>query len=178
MHFDPEFWNHIELRSSCLKLLSETVESSALEEIMEMWVPDYCMKEPDFSNSSNFQQRTKVAGPKRRRTKDDKNPKTFKRFKASSDKAAHSAVDHSVKKRRKPGKKASTEYLRQCFWQLGKMQEDPRAHHRLLIRLSEKNPPKRNMSNLQWIVEDPDILEQSDYRKLKPNGKKIDNSTF
>uniref|UniRef100_H2UDI8 Uncharacterized LOC105416776 n=1 Tax=Takifugu rubripes TaxID=31033 RepID=H2UDI8_TAKRU len=46
LHFDPEFWNLIALRTNCLKLLSEKVVSSALEEIMEdKWILNYCSKE-------------------------------------------------------------------------------------------------------------------------------------
>ncbi|XP_023683377.2 uncharacterized protein [Paramormyrops kingsleyae] len=47
LFFDPEFWNLITLRTNCLKLMSEKVMKTALNEIMEeeKWIPDYCEKE-------------------------------------------------------------------------------------------------------------------------------------
>uniref|UniRef100_A0A8C6UIV5 C2H2-type domain-containing protein n=1 Tax=Neogobius melanostomus TaxID=47308 RepID=A0A8C6UIV5_9GOBI len=51
LYFDPEFFNLIALRTSCLKLINEKVLSAALEEIMEeKWVP-YCLREIKSSSS-------------------------------------------------------------------------------------------------------------------------------
>uniref|UniRef100_H2LP15 C2H2-type domain-containing protein n=1 Tax=Oryzias latipes TaxID=8090 RepID=H2LP15_ORYLA len=47
LHFDPEFWNLIALRTNCLKLMNKKVVSPVLEEIMEdRWISKYCAKDP------------------------------------------------------------------------------------------------------------------------------------
>ncbi|KAM6893935.1 uncharacterized protein FYW49_020269 [Xenentodon cancila] len=54
LHFDPEFWNLITLRTSCLNLMSGKVVSAALLEIMEdKWLAKYCAKEPASRSSTS-----------------------------------------------------------------------------------------------------------------------------
>ena len=107
LYFDPEFWNLMALRASCINLMSQTVESAALEEILE-WVPDpdCCPQNPDLNlntHSSDIQQSTEVAkdqaGPKECQTKDDTN---------------------HVTTRQRTKKETSLESFRRSFWQLGK----------------------------------------------------------
>uniref|UniRef100_A0A3Q3GPS2 Uncharacterized LOC110001337 n=1 Tax=Labrus bergylta TaxID=56723 RepID=A0A3Q3GPS2_9LABR len=54
LHFDPEFWNLIALRTNCLKLMSDKVVSAALEEIMEdKWILKYCTKDSAFRSGTS-----------------------------------------------------------------------------------------------------------------------------
>ncbi|KAM6945714.1 zinc finger protein 654-like [Aplochiton taeniatus] len=46
LYFDPEFFNLMNLRTNCLKLMSEKVMTSALEEVIEdVWEPNHWTKE-------------------------------------------------------------------------------------------------------------------------------------
>ncbi|XP_064878212.1 uncharacterized protein LOC135573287 [Oncorhynchus nerka] len=111
LYFDPEFWNLLNLRTNCLKLMSE--KKAALARMMmedDGWVSNYCStatKEPCCSWSANLSERVQpkhvetkpaqkhvqikpfhqVTAPKRRFQKEEKNhvstaPVAAKRVKA------------------------------------------------------------------------------------------------
>ncbi|XP_017570590.1 uncharacterized protein znf654 [Pygocentrus nattereri] len=46
LFFDPEFWSLLNIKTNCLKLMSDKVAKAALCEIMEedKWVPNYCAR--------------------------------------------------------------------------------------------------------------------------------------
>ncbi|KAK5847793.1 hypothetical protein PBY51_016894 [Eleginops maclovinus] len=154
LYFDPEFWNLIALRSNCLKLLSDKVVSSALEEIMEdKWILSYCTKEPaSRSRKSACQKGSKGAGAKKRHHKEDTDTAS-KRLKGPGKTRLN---DHTVKKKGNQGLPAS-EPLRRSFWQLDRLQDNVAAEYgelRRTTRLSEKNPPKRRIRKPKWLLED------------------------
>lgn len=189
LYFDPEFWNLIALQTNCLKLMSETVVSAVLEEIMEeKWIPNYCAKEPDFQSSTSVCQKGSKgafqAAAKKRHHKEDSHRKeatetASRRLKAGPGKTQLNA-DHAVKKKgnqgSRPLKEASTEHLRRSFWQLDKIRDNVAivyGEHRRTTRLSEKNPPKRRIRKPKWLLEDSGTLEENNVApKIKKHGLK------
>ncbi|KAF7663088.1 hypothetical protein LDENG_00218420 [Lucifuga dentata] len=186
LYFDPEFWNLIALRTNCLKLMSEKVDSAALEEIMEEnWVPNYCTKHPNFySGTTECQGGIKgadQAGAKKRQHKENRSDMASKRIKVSPGRTRVTA-EHTVKKKGNQGlrsmKEASSEPIRRSFWQLDKIQDDlawqfGSGEHRRTTRLSEKNPPKRRIRKPKWLLEDSGTLEKNKTRsKVKKHGMK------
>ncbi|XP_028256049.1 uncharacterized protein LOC114432319 [Parambassis ranga] len=168
LYFDPEFWNLIALRTNCLKLMSEKVVSSALEEIMEdKWISSYCTKEPvSRSNTSECQRqrrRALRAAAKKRHHKEGSDTAS-KRLKVEPGKT-RPGVDNSVKKK---GNRPLKEPLRRSFWQLDRIRDN--VEHRRTTRLSEKNPPKRRIRQPRWLMEDSGKLEDNVSLKMKKHG--------
>ncbi|XP_042369384.1 uncharacterized protein LOC121963082 [Plectropomus leopardus] len=161
LYFDPEFWNLITLRTNCLKLMSEKVVSAALEEIMEdKWILSYCTKEPaSRSSTSVCQKGSKEAAAKKQHLKEDrlhKEDAASKRLKVGPGRTRLN-VDHTVRKRGRPLKNASSQPLRRSFWQLDRLQDNVAVGYgelRRTTRLSEKNPPKRRIRQPKWLLED------------------------
>lgn len=183
LYFDPEFWNLIALRTNCLKLLSEKVVSSALEEIMEdKWILNYCTKEtaPPSSNAV-CQKGSRRARPtqKRYRKKDRlKEDLTIpsKRLRLGPGKTLFN-VDHTVKRKNnqasRTGKGRTSEPLRRSFWQLDRLKDSRGYEDRRITRLSEKNPPKRRIRTPKWLLEDSGTLEKNNSTtKIKKHGLK------
>ncbi|CAJ1087550.1 uncharacterized protein LOC117808450 [Xyrichtys novacula] len=173
LYFDPEFWNLIALRTNCLKLMSEKVVSTALEEIMEdKWILKYCTKDSSFRSSRAVCKKGKKeelqTSCKKRHLKGDTNAAS-KRLKMGSGRTRlHS--DHTVKKRGSQGSRPLRDKpLRRSFWQLDKMQDS--ADLRRTTRLSEKNPPKRRIRTPRWLLEDSGTLEENNApSKMKRHG--------
>lgn len=153
LYFDPEFWNLIALRTSCLKLMSEKVVSSALEEIMEdKWILNYRTKEPGFQSRRSACRRGSkgtAQAPAKKRQLDEDADAASKRLKAGPGKD----VNHTGKgKGARPLKVGSSMPMRRSFWQLDRHQDN--GELRRTTRLSEKNPPKRRIRRPKWLVED------------------------
>ncbi|KAG7503741.1 microtubule-associated protein futsch-like [Solea senegalensis] len=154
LHFDPEFWNLIALRTNCLKLMSERVVGAALEEIMEdKWIPSYCTKESTFQSSRSLCQKGSQeeiqAAEKNRHHKDGN-------------------TDHTAKKKGTHGSRLRRESLsqplRRSFWKLDRIQDGVTVRygeHRRTTRLSEKNPPKRRIRTPKWLLEDSGTVEKN-----------------
>ncbi|XP_056157568.1 uncharacterized protein LOC130131818 [Lampris incognitus] len=185
LYFDPEFWNLIALRTSCLKLMSEKVLNAALEEIMdENWVSNYCAKDPTMRSNThptNCHKQTEGEGAhyqaaaKKHHHKETRNFMASKRNKMCPSKTGISD-NHTVKKKRNQGsrsiKEPSSESFRRSFWQLDKTKDNfaqqfGYGEHRRITRLSEKNPPKRRIRTPRWLLEDSGTLENSAPPKLK-----------
>ncbi|XP_047433145.1 zinc finger protein 654-like [Mugil cephalus] len=189
LYFDPEFWNLIALRTNCLKLMGEKVESAALEEIMEdKWISNYCTKEPTSrSKASVCHKRRKSAlqaAARKRHHKGDRHHKDGtdtepKRLKLGPGKT-RLKVDHTGKKKgnkvSQSLKDASCQPLRRSFWQLDRTWDSVAmryAEQRRTTRLSEKNLPKRRIRKPRWLVEDSATLERNNVPlKMKKNGLK------
>lgn len=182
LHFDPEFWNLIALRTSCLKLLSEKVVSSALEEIMEdKWILNYCTKETaPISSKSERQKGNGGARPtqKRYRKGDRLNEDLAipsKRLRLGPGKTLFN-VDHTVKRKNNKASRTvkgrTAEPLRRSFWQLDRLKDSRGCEDRRITRLSEKNPPKRRIRTPKWLLEDSGTLEK------KKSTKKIKKQRF
>ncbi|KAL3045671.1 hypothetical protein OYC64_013843 [Pagothenia borchgrevinki] len=170
--FDPEFWNLIALRSNCLKLLSDKVVSSALEEIMEdKWILSYCTKDPaSRSRKSVCQKGSKGAGAKKRHHKEDTDTAS-KRIKGTGKTRLN---DHTVKKKGNQGS-PSSEPLRRSFWQLDRLQDNVAAEYgelRRATRLSEKNPAKRRIRKPKWLLEDSGAHGGNNVPRIKKHGLK------
>ncbi|KAI9525861.1 hypothetical protein NQZ68_002409 [Dissostichus eleginoides] len=167
--FDPEFWNLIALRSNCLKLLSDKVVSSALEEIMEdKWILSYCTKDP--ARKSVCQKGSKGAGAKKRHHKEDTDTAS-KRLKGTGKTRLN---DHTVKKKGNQGS-PSSEPLRRSFWQLDRLQDNVAAEYgelRRATRLSEKNPAKRRIRKPKWLLEDSGTHGGNNVPRIKKHGLK------
>lgn len=183
LYFDPEFWNLIALRTNCLKLLSEKVVSSALEEIMEdNWILKYCAKETDpLSGHSVCQKGNRGALPTQKRyhkgdrLKDDRTIPS-KRLRLGPGKTLFN-VDHTVKRKNnrasRNGKGRTSEPLRRSFWQLDRLKDSRGYEDRRITRLSEKNPPKRRIRTPKWLLEDSGTLEKNNSTtKIKKHGLK------
>lgn len=183
MHFDPEFWNLIALRTNCLKLLSEKVASSALEEIMEdNWILNYCTKEPAPSSSNSVHQKgRRAAHPTQKyyrkgdRLKDDLTIPS-KRLRLGPGKTLFN-VEHSVKRKNNQASRTvkgrASEPLRRSFWQLDRLKDGRGYEDRRITRLSEKNPPKRRIRTPKWLLEDSGTLEKNkSTTKIKKHGLK------
>lgn len=183
LYFDPEFWNLIALRTNCLKLLSEKVVSSALEEIMEdTWILNYCTKETTPASSKSVCQKgNKGARPTQKRNlKGDRLKEDLtissKRLRLGPGKTLFS-VDHTVKRKNnqasRPGKGRPSEPLRRSFWQLDRLKDSRGYEDRRITRLSEKNPPKRRIRTPKWLLEDSGTLEKNNSTtKIKKHGLK------
>ncbi|XP_054479971.1 uncharacterized protein LOC129111861 [Anoplopoma fimbria] len=176
LYFDPEFWNLIALRTNCLKLLSEKVVSSALEEIMDdKWIQSYCAKEPA---SSACQKGSKGAAARKRHHKEDRrhNEDTDTTSKKIKDGQGKTRLhDHTVKKKGSQGS-SKPGPLRRSFWQLDRLQDKVAVGNgelRRTTRLSEKNPPKRRIRQPKWLLEDSGTLgENNVHPKIKKHGLK------
>lgn len=184
LHFDPEFWNLIALRTNCLKLMSEKGVSSALEEVMEdKWILNYCTKEPALRSSiSGCTKGSKgLKAAKKRHQNKDRHRKqdtdiAIKRFKVGSGKTRLN-VDHTVKRKGKQGSRSmkdTSEPLRRSFWQLDRLKNNwGHEEHRRTTRLSEKNPPKRRIRTPKWLLEDSGTLEKNNISsKIKKHSLK------
>ncbi|MEQ2180696.1 hypothetical protein GOODEAATRI_003870, partial [Goodea atripinnis] len=177
LYFDPEFWNLIALRTSCLKLMSEKVVSAALEEIMEdKWISKYCTR---GSALRSVCQRETAA--KKRRRKEDRFCKrdsntASKRFKVDTEKMRLN--NHALRRRGNQGSQALRESssgpLRRSFWQLDRIHGSLTLRfdeHRRTTRFSERNLPKRKIKKPKWLLEDSGTLENVPL-KIKRNGLK------
>ncbi|XP_068165233.1 titin homolog isoform X2 [Antennarius striatus] len=184
LYFDPEFWNLIALRSNCLKLMSEKVVSSALEEIMEdKWIFNYSTKEPaqrsnvsvcQKGNKRSFQAAAKKRLHKEDRQQNDNSYAVSKRLKVGQDKPPL-GVNHTAKRKgnQRPLKDAPCQPLRRSFWQIDRLQGNGFRGERRTTRLSEKNPPKRRIKKPKWLLEDSGTLEENNAPlKIKRHGLK------
>ncbi|KAK5599446.1 hypothetical protein CRENBAI_021010 [Crenichthys baileyi] len=176
LYFDPEFWNLIALRTSCLQLMSEKVVSAALEEIMEdKWISKYCTRGSALRSVCQRE----AAGKKRRRKEDrfckrDSNTAS-KRFKVDTEKMRLN--NHALRRRGNQGSQALRESsgpLRRSFWQLDRIHGSLTLRfdeHRRTTRFSERNLPKRKIKKPKWLLEDSGTLENVPL-KIKRNGLK------
>ncbi|KAM9328469.1 uncharacterized protein KZ484_019851 [Pholidichthys leucotaenia] len=175
LYFDPEFWSLIALRTNCLKLMSEKVVSSALEEIMEdKWISEYCTKDLFRSNMAvchKGRKSTLQTATKRQRHSEGVETAS-KRLKVGPGRPRLNA-NHTVKKatqRHRPLKETSSEPLRRSFWQLDRVQENVNRGYglcRRATRFSEKNLPKRRIRQPRWLLEDSGFLEENVPVKIK-----------
>lgn len=157
------------MRTNCLKLLSEKVVSSALEEIMEdKWILNYCTKET-APNNSVCQKGSRGAHPNQKhyrkgdRLKEDLTVPS-KRLRLGPGKTLFN-VDRNVKRKNnqasRTGKGRTSEPLRRSFWQLDRLKDSRGYEDRRITRLSEKNPPKRRIRTPKWLLEDSGTLEKN-----------------
>ncbi|CAN9497490.1 unnamed protein product [Ophioblennius macclurei] len=156
--FDPEFWNLIALRTSCLELMSEKVVSAALEEIMEdKWISNFCKDSAlRLATSACRRERRRAfqAADQKRNPRDSANA-TSKRLKAV----------HSGKKRGCQASQTLSGPLRRSFWQMERLRDN--GEHRRTTRLSEKNPQKRRIRTPRWLLEDSGTLDNKVPLKMK-----------
>ncbi|XP_037617283.1 uncharacterized protein LOC119483338 isoform X1 [Sebastes umbrosus] len=166
--FDPEFWNLIALRTNCLKLMSETVVSDALEEIMEdKWILSYCTKEPAFRSRASVCQKARKKRHHEEDSEEDADSAS-RRLKVGPGRPRLN-VDHTIKKKGNRG--SSSEPLRRSFWQQERLQDN--GELRRTTRLSEKNLPKRRIMKPKWLLEDSGTLgENNVIPKIKKHGLK------
>ncbi|XP_061571326.1 uncharacterized protein LOC133424818 [Cololabis saira] len=183
LHFDPEFWNLIALRTNCLSLMSGKVVSAALLEIMEdKWLSKYCAKDPALRSSASACHGGELTQAKKRHHKEDKHfievtDDTSKRLKLGAGKTRLN--DHTVRRkgnqRSQPLKESSSGPLRRSFWQLDRIHGNVSLRyeeHKRTTRHSEKNPPKRKIRQPKWLLEDSGTLEENVPMRIKKNSFK------
>uniref|UniRef100_A0A3Q2ULX6 Uncharacterized LOC105917408 n=1 Tax=Fundulus heteroclitus TaxID=8078 RepID=A0A3Q2ULX6_FUNHE len=174
LYFDPEFWNLMALRTSCLELMSEKVVSAALEEIMEdKWISKYCTRSSGLRSVCQ-----RGAAAKRRRQKEDRFCKrdstaASKRLRMDAEKLRLN--NHALRRRGGQSRReASAAPLRRSFWQLDRIHGSLTLRydeHRRTTRFSERNLPKRKIKKPKWLLEDSGTLEIVPL-KMKKNGLK------
>ncbi|XP_019716173.1 uncharacterized protein LOC109510366 isoform X2 [Hippocampus comes] len=184
LYFDPEFWNLIALRTSCLELMSEKVVDDELME--ETWLPNYCTKEFSFVCST-------PTGSSDHGTakKPDQNegghqeiscgepPKKLKlgQGKAGLNNDSSSAVKKKADHRSRYAKGASSQPLRRSFWQLDRIHDVGSGQLRRATRLSEKNPPKRRIQKPKWLLEDSGNAQEPKLRKHGLRHRRVHRSS-
>ncbi|KAK7893300.1 hypothetical protein WMY93_022452 [Mugilogobius chulae] len=172
LYFDPEFWNLVALRTNCLKLMSEKVLNTALEEIMEeKWVPSYCRKKTVLSSCRAKCTKENVVVKKKKPQKEDHQNHKDAKDKPPTRKVGRPRLnkEHSMKKKgnkvTKQWKNTSSEPMRRSsFWQLDKLHHNRALDYRenkRSTRHSEKVPTKRMIRTPKWLLEDSGTLDKN-----------------
>ncbi|XP_026865097.2 uncharacterized protein znf654 isoform X1 [Electrophorus electricus] len=179
LYFDPEFWSLLNIRTNCLKLMSEKVAKAALCEIMEedKWVPSCCVRgqckcrvEPERTIKEQ------VAKP----TNKQESEVVDKQVRPLSEDTT-SKIPLPKKRGRKPGSKVVKDPepcpVRRSFRQLDLAQNHARQlsnrHQRFLTRQAEKKTHKRRGRKPRWLLEELAAqAENSAPRQGKKPGRK------
>ncbi|XP_007246756.3 zinc finger protein 654 [Astyanax mexicanus] len=178
LFFDPEFWNLLNIKTNCLKLMSDSVAKAALCEIMEedKWVPNYCAR--GLCRCHTEPERTfirSVAKPvsMNRQESEDGRVRTFD---------DESSQGLPPKKRgRKPGSQITKDLdpfpVRRSFRQLDLAQNHARQlnsrRQRLLTRQEDIRTLKRRGRKPRWLLEELAAqAENSAPREGKKPGRK------
>ncbi|RVE75503.1 hypothetical protein OJAV_G00017560 [Oryzias javanicus] len=174
LHFDPEFWNLMTLRTNCLKLMSKKVVSAALEEVMEdKWISTYCAKDSAPGSGCRAKDKSNVLSAAKKRPQNQTGPDAAsKRLKTG---AGKTRLDDAKRKGGRALQESSPRSLRRSFWQLDRIHGGVALRYedqRRTTRLSEKNPPKRRIRKPRWLLEDSGALEENLPLRIKRNGLK------
>ncbi|XP_030635431.1 uncharacterized protein znf654 [Chanos chanos] len=180
--FDPEFWNLFNIKTNCLKLMSDKVAKATLLEIMEddKWVPNNCIKGPCrcWTDLPEIHSNLVPADPNRA----EKRPRTVVKQVQTPSAEVSSSVPPVKRRGRKPGtrlvKVSDAHPVRRSFRQLD-MEQENRArqlnnrHHRLLTRQVEGKTLKRRGRKPRWLLEEAAAqAENSVPRRGRKPGRK------
>ncbi|XP_051913736.1 uncharacterized protein LOC127595860 [Hippocampus zosterae] len=167
LYFDPEFWNLLALRTSCLELMSEKVVDEELME--ESWLPNDRTKE-SFACSASTGRSDNATAKNEGGPKEMSCGEAAKKLKLGQGKAGLNngggAVKKKAEQRSRYPKGASSQPLRRSFWQLDRIHDAGAGQLRRATRLSEKtNPPKRRIQKPKWLLEDSGSAQEPKLRK-------------
>lgn len=177
LFFDPEFWSLLNIKTNCLKLMSDEVARAALCEIVEedKWAPSYCAREHCKCRAEPERTIAKEARPG---SKTKLEPETMEK-QVTSD--ASSESPQHKKRGRKPGTRLTNNLepfpVRRSFRQLDLAQSHARQLsnrcQRFLTRQVEKNILKRRGRKPRWLLEQLAALgENSAPGQRKKPGRK------
>ncbi|XP_058236047.1 uncharacterized protein znf654 isoform X2 [Hemibagrus wyckioides] len=160
LFFDPEFWSLLNIKTNCLKLMSDEVARAALCEIMEedKWAPGYCAREHCKCRAEP--ERTVIRQEAKPGSRDKQESGTVEKRVRSSDDASSDAPQ-CKKRGRKPGSKLTKNLepfpVRRSFRQLDLAQNHARQLNnrcqRFHTRQTEKNILKRRGRKPRWLLE-------------------------
>lgn len=160
LFFDPEFWSLLNIKTNCLKLMSDDVARAA-REIMEedKWVPSYCVRE--HCKCRTELERTVITQEEKSGSRDKQESGTVEKQPTCPSGDASSEVPQYKKRGRKPGTRLTKNLelfpVRRSFRQLDLAQNHARQLNnrcqRFLTRQVEKNILKRRGRKPRWLLE-------------------------
>ncbi|KAI4896494.1 hypothetical protein NFI96_020384, partial [Prochilodus magdalenae] len=180
LFFDPEFWSLLNIKTNCLKLMSDGVAKAALFEIMEedKWVPNYCARGHCKCHTETertfYKPVTKPVG-----TNTQESGTVEQGVTPAGD--VSSRLLPPKKRGRKPGSQIIKELepfpVRRSFRQLDLAQNHARQlsgrRQRFLTRHAEKKTLKRRGRKPRWLLEElASQAENSVPRQGKKPGRK------
>lgn len=181
LFFDPEFWSLLNIKTNCLKLMSDQVAKAALCEIMEedKWVPNYCAR--GHCKCHAEQERTVVKPMVNPASPNKQESGTVEKEPSSPSADASPEVLPSKRRGRKPGSHIAKDLEmgppRRSFRQLDLAQNHSRQlndrRQRFLTRQAEKKTLKRRGRKPRWLLEElASQAENSVPRQGKKPGRK------
>lgn len=160
LFFDPEFWSLLNIKTNCLKLMSDDVARAA-REIMEedKWVPGYCVRE--HCKCRTELERTVLTQEAKPGSRDEQESGTVEKPCTSPSGDASSEVPQYKKRGRKPGTRLTKNLelfpVRRSFRQLDLAQNHARQLNnrcqRFLTRQADKNILKQRGRKPRWLLE-------------------------
>lgn len=180
LFFDPEFWSLLNIKTNCLKLMSDEVARAAVCEIMEedKWASSYCVREHCKCRTETERTITQEAKPGSR----DKQESGMMEKRIASPSGDLSSESPLYKRRgRRPGTRLTKDLdqypVRRSFRQLDLAQNHARQLsnrcQRFLTRQAEKNILKRRGRKPRWLLEQLAALEENSApgQRKKPGRK-------
>ncbi|KAG5261832.1 hypothetical protein AALO_G00289050 [Alosa alosa] len=170
LYFDPEFWNLLTLRSTCVRLLSDPLANAELTEILaeEPWSATCCVREPcvcqlDPPDATAAALPPRPASEQRRLAVTV--PTTGERPRVPGREAPCRVVGEGKRRGRKPSVKLvdSSSSLRRSFRQLDMAQQNLARQvgsgtlsrqQRVLSRQAERRCWKRRGRKPRWLLEE------------------------
>lgn len=180
LFFDPEFWSLLNIKTNCLKLMSDEVARAALCEIMEedKWTPSYCIREHCKCHAEPERTMEQEAKPDSR---DGQESEMVEKQVTSPSGEAFPESPQYKRRGRKPGTRLTKNLepfpVRRSFRQLDLAQNHARQLsnrcQRFLTRQAEKNILKRRGRKPRWLLEQLAALgENSAPGQRKKPGRK------
>ncbi|KAF4075294.1 hypothetical protein AMELA_G00232920 [Ameiurus melas] len=181
LFFDPEFWSLLNIKTNCLKLMSDEVARAALQEITEedKWGPSYCVREHCKCHAEP--ERTAVSQEAKPRSRYEQESATVENQVTITSGDVSSEAPQYKKRGRKPGSRLTKNLelcpVRRSFRQLDLAQNHARQLNnrcqRFLTRQAEKNMLKRRGRKPRWLLEQLAALgESSALGQRKKPGRK------
>ncbi|MCI4393851.1 hypothetical protein PGIGA_G00162300 [Pangasianodon gigas] len=181
LFFDPEFWSLLNIKTNCLKLMSDEVARAALREITEedKWGPSYCVLEHCKCRAEP--ERTVIRQEAKSGSRDKQESGTVEKRVMSPSADASSEAPQYKRRGRKPGSRITKNLepfpVRRSFRQLDLAQNHARQLNnrcqRFLTRQTEKNILKRRGRKPRWLLEQLAALgENSAPGQRKKPGRK------
>ncbi|KAI5089907.1 zinc finger protein 654, partial [Silurus meridionalis] len=182
LFFDPEFWSLLNIKTNCLKLMSDEVARAALCEITEedKWESSYCVREHCKCHAEP--ERTAIRQEVKPGSRERQETGTVEKWFTSSSANVSSEAPRYKKRGRKPGSRSTISNLepfpvRRSFRQLDLAQNHTRQLNsrcqRFLTRQTENNILKRRGRKPRWLLEQLAALgENSTLGQRKKPGRK------
>ncbi|TSK17994.1 tRNA (cytosine(34)-C(5))-methyltransferase, mitochondrial [Bagarius yarrelli] len=181
LFFDPEFWSFLNIKTNCLKLMSDEVARVAVCEMKDedKWTPNYCVRE--HCKCHTEPERTVIKQEAKPGSRDKQECGTSKKLVMSPSGDTSSETPQYKKRGRKPGSRLTKNLelfpVRRSFRQLELGQNHARQLsnkcQKFLTRQSEKNILKRRGRKPRWLLEQLAALEENTVpgQRKKPGRK-------